>query len=283
MSEQRDNAAVAPRLAAALQVVLGAIAFGVPILYAMGRVYIEGYWSGLQLPASLARYGVEDYLYLGFIGILNSGARLFASLGFGAVRYVVVAVCVLALLAFYAVALDKLVAPTLQRLVANFDAKIVSWEKGRRDWWTSVARMAMTFWFVALILTMFLFVLFFVAVLPVAFMHKAGGGQAAQVRKTMMEGLSSPVKSRALSILYYQDADVRRASLLLECSEQWCVVYEGGVFNAVRTDDVIRIEHCRRRLEIKNGTPSCVDQLAKAGRPSVTPVGPLPATQEVQP
>ena len=59
------------------------LALGVPILYMLGRVYKEAYWGKIQLPSSLMNYGIEDYLYFGFVAIVNGLFRLISHLPLG--------------------------------------------------------------------------------------------------------------------------------------------------------------------------------------------------------
>jgi len=258
MNERNDKGPPAQRLAAAFQLALSALAFGVPILYVMGRVYAEGYWSGLHLPPSMMEHGVEDYLYLGFVGLFNASARLFALLGLGTLRYILAAAGVLIVLATYVVALDKWFVPTIKRLSRSIDAKLTHWEGDRRGWWATISKLVMALWFAAAAICLFLFVAFFVAVLPVLAMHKAGTSQAEQVRKRLSAAGTDPSKDRATPVLRYRDdTGAFRTALLVECSAQWCFVFERGAFSAVPSQAVARIDHCPGRLDLRSGYPVC--------------------------
>lgn len=269
MNERNDKGPPAQRLAAAFQLALSTLAFGVPILYVMGRVYAEGYWSGLHLPPSMMEHGVEDYLYLGFVGLFNAGARLFAVLGLGALRYILAAAGVLIVLATYVVALDKWFVPTIKRLSRNIDTKLTHWEGDRRGWWATISKLAMALWFGAAAICLFLLVAFFVAVLPVLLMHNAGTTQADQVRKRLSAAGTDPNKDRAIPVLRYRDdTGALKAALLVECSAQWCFVFESGAFSAVPSQGVARIDHCRWGLDLRSGSPACAVDPRKASLPS---------------
>src|SRR5690348_11099608 len=41
------------------------LALVVPVVYAIGRLYLEGYWDVLHLPASLGSYRFDDYIFYG--------------------------------------------------------------------------------------------------------------------------------------------------------------------------------------------------------------------------
>lgn len=255
-----DRAGVVQRISAVLPLALGVIAFGVPVLYTLGRVYTESYWDELQLPSSVVSYGVEDYVYLGFVAIFNAVARSFSSAGNGTLRYLLVVTAAVVAIALYWVALDKWAAPTLKRQAQRVRAWLSTTKIPNRHWLVDTAKVASGLWLLGSVFVIAFAIAFFFVALPLAGVYQAGKLQAKRDQSKLLAVGEVPTKYGARPVLHYRDGfGVGKASLLLQCTDQWCVAYEGGFFAAIKADAVERIDHCPKYVQLQNGVAACAD------------------------
>jgi len=255
MTEAQDRSVTAKALTNALQLALSVFAIGLPALYAMGRVYQEGYWNSIQLPP-LMGYALEDYVYTGFVAIFNAAGR---AVGGGTLGYLVIAGLVLTFFACYIVVLDKWLIPTVKRRLRSIGERSNVSEK-KPAWLVDLTRLIGIAWTTLTTVSFLFFVLFLCIALPLVGMHKAGKSQAERDKKQLVQHGGRPLKYGTEPVLHYKDdSGVMRASLMLQCSQQWCVIFDNGFFSAVRLDDVIRIDHCPRQAQLKGIVEVCAD------------------------
>lgn len=253
MTESSERASPAKVLANLFQFALAVFAIGVPTLYAMGRVYLEAYWGALQLP-QLDALALEDYVYLGFVASFNSAGR---AMDVGTFGYLLIAGVVLTAFACYIVVLDKWLIPTIRKRLRDIGERVNISLEGKRVWIADLSRLVGVIWATLSTLAVLFFIAFIGIALPLVWMHRAGEQQASFDRKRLTE-FGRPQMFTAEPILHYKDGEGRRrASLMLSCSEQWCVIFEDRLFAAVKTDAVERIDHCTHRVRLKNGAEIC--------------------------
>lgn len=230
---------------------------GIPVLYVLGRIYDESYWSGLGLSESLINYSVEDRLYWGFFVIFVGLADIldFTPGGPGGLALLVsVMVAVLGLLYFF---IKKWLVPAIKARASRALEKAIQWRARSPGEWAGHVRAVAVIWlfFQSFILSLLLLLLSLMIPLLVAI--KSGESSAERVAnkfdmsRPLEEVLSNPVASLKSS------AQEGKLVLLLQCSEEWCAIWVDGNFSAVHRDDIERIDGCYQVGFTKNGVVQC--------------------------
>jgi hypothetical protein len=235
------------RLTGLLDFALKLAAVLVPVLYAMGRIYSEAYWSALGLPSSLMTYSVQDYLYFGFVSMFLWFARNIGIHPYGAIGYALLAalgIAVFALAVRFALWLISKTAPSwqtwLQERVHDRLPPRHGWVIGQFKSLASIAAIA------ALRLLFFIWV-GFAAFVPIVFAVKAGQTQASADRLKDVAEPQSKAKTTSTAYAHYVLDDLPHSAPLLECSVDWCVVNDHGVVVALPKSTVVRVDQLANR------------------------------------
>ena len=243
MTDQQDSTrSTRARLAGALEFVVKTAAIGVPILYALGRVYAESYWGALHLPSGLMGYSVDDYLYFGFLSIILWVSHL---LGVG--PYSAMAKGLLLGLGVGAVAaaaawVDRWLSRRLSARAAAFRERLAEAKQSKHASALhglqvgAVVSSGVSFLLLSLLAAIALILL------PLLLAANIGKAQARvdlahlSGQRTGTGASQSPIEA------HYTFEGERVSAPLLECSEGWCVVLKHGTVAAIPRADVFEID-----------------------------------------
>lgn len=233
MSEVRQTR---DRVTGAIEFAVKVIALGVPIFYAMGRLYFDGYWTHLGLSTSLMAPSAEDYLYLGFLSVLLPLARLVGVEPYTPMGYAVLIGLGLALLAVIARLIGKYFGGWAKSQIGAYNDRLTAWAKEREFFAKQVLLLASVSTFVAFVLIGLIYCVLFL-ILPLALAVKEGQYQAAKVDAWLRDPL--PAQSRNEAKFSVDGA--AHSAPLLTCSDQWCVVLMDKAYVAVPAEAVVRV------------------------------------------
>lgn len=119
------------RVSVALEFVVKLVAIGVPILYALGRIYSDSYWHELGLTSSLMGDSAEDYLYIGFSSIVVAGARLLGVDVYSTLAYAALVALVVASLTVIAEIVDRWLSKLINKRVTALRERVLEWKASR--------------------------------------------------------------------------------------------------------------------------------------------------------
>lgn len=201
-----------------LEGMLKVLALAVPVAYALGHLYLEGYWGALHLPTSLGSYRFDDYIFYGGCAIAFPIIEFATSDPARVAQVVMIAGMFAALMACWLL-LSRKVHP----LFVRFDAWIAP--KARR-WFQHAAVRDVTNAIslgcaVAIaLLALLLFVLSTVLGLTAAL--KSG--------RTTGENLLIELKAHPgdyARVSWAEPDGAVGVGLLDSCNDTWCIVFDG--------------------------------------------------------
>lgn len=216
--EQSDlRRRAAPHRFESLESLTRLIVLGAPVFYTLGRVFSEGYWSTLGVSSGLMKGSAEDYVYFGFIVIVN-GLTLMLPGSHDTAWWIapLASFALLGGLAFVIWLLTKAkiwITPKLQRFTVRARRFLSRRRPAVRAFSTASSMMSA--------LCAMLLVFFTIAgalLLPLVIAHSIGKFRAEQVRSDLHAGKGGYVQVVSTAV---GEAPVR----LLECAEQYCVLY----------------------------------------------------------
>jgi hypothetical protein len=238
----------------AIEIFLKVFAIGVPVLYLLGRVYVEGYWGDIDLSASLMKYSAEDYVYFGFAVGLN---RIFAGINGipgGALGGLAVVAAVLAVVTTIIVVVRRWAIPLLKARIILAEQRMRTWRENEPGLILQLARPFAAMAQASYTLLFYFFLTIFVAALPIVVAVEAGKGAARKDREKLSGMLLDKPSGPGAFLHLRNESGSTQVHVLLACSPEWCVVLDRGDFVAVPSTDVRRIDHRRQSL----GTGRCI-------------------------
>lgn len=226
----------------ALEQLIKVVVIGAPVLYTLGRVYASSYWRELHLPSSLMDYSTEDYLYMGFISIVNGIARAIGLEPYTTMAHAIVFTLLVALLATAAHYIDRWISRGMRARIVAFQQRVEEAKKSKHGSLIHAAQFAAAVWSGLTIVVFVLFCSFVLLVIPIALVDGAGKQQAIIERN---EQAQRPARTGAYVrppiLTQYVSDGVPLKAQLVECSEQWCVIFDQGDFAAIPSEAVHRI------------------------------------------
>lgn len=243
------TASLNARLARALEVVVKIAAIVVPVLYVLGRLYSDAYWESLSLPPSLMQYGLEDYVYFGFLSLLLALAQTIGAAPYGAIAYAALFALGVAILVVVTLFVDRWLDPKIRAEAAVFDQRLEELKASSRGEAIRHLHRGAVIWSGLTTLSLILIGAVLVLFLPVLFAINSGKAEAQRQRARQLQ--PAP-KGRLPIVAHYTEGGVHLTAALVECSDTWCVVYREGAFVAVPSDAVDRIDH---RGEVEKPKP----------------------------
>jgi hypothetical protein len=253
--KQTQPVALREAISRSVELIVRALAIGVPVLYVLGRVFKEGYWEHIGLSMTLMSYTLQDYLYWGFAAIFNGLIWVFRKMPFGPLGSLVLTLFLVSLAAAFVVVLRRAVVPRIRHWVLAGEAKLQAWRKDDQSIGMQFLRPFV--WLGSRVFNwMFYFLLIiFVIAASVLAAYKAGQFAAERDRKRLVS--SGEVITPDARALVHTEIEEGEASVLLECGPQWCVVIRRGDFVAIRQEHVQRIDHCPHVAMLENGAVVC--------------------------
>jgi hypothetical protein len=225
----------------ALEFVAKVLVAGVPILYLLGRVYLEGYWSqlGLQGPSDVE---LADYLYFGFFALLSGIIDAVGMTGSDRLYWIMVSGVGLMVFTAVVVLLGHWLGEATRSALAKLDAKARAWNSGNSELARRVAEPVALVGsgFYALLGACLLLLLLVIVLL-------AGAQNVGQARgREVLARFQSDTVGKGKSpppVVRYRDPDgaVRVGKGLL-CSTAWCYVYRDDRFIVVPAAAVLQID-----------------------------------------
>lgn len=222
-----------PLLGPALQHLVQIAAIAAPVLYGVGRTYLDGYWSLLGLPGRLSGYSVDDYLYTGFIAALE----VFKLGGEPKASTFVLAASIGALIGVLNALLEPKARAQLSRVV--------------QQWIGDYAT--------ATVIVLGVLAVWATAVVVVLASSTLGTQRAERVKKNF-EAAAAAGRGTVAEFVINGD---RSSGLLMECSA-WCVVYQRGDFIAVPNAAVTLIRRAETPVPPSRQSPRPREQLPMA-------------------
>lgn len=201
-----------------LEGMLKLLALAVPVAYALGHLYLEGYWGALHLPTSLGSYRFDGYIFFGGCAIAFPIIDFATSDPARVAQVVMIAGMFAALMACW-----LLLSRKLQPLFVRFDAWIAP--KARRWFQHAAVRdvtnaVSLGCAVAIALLALLLFVLS--AVLGLAVALKSG--------QTTGENLLVELKAHPADyarVRWTESDGAVGEGLLDSCNDTWCIVFDG--------------------------------------------------------
>lgn len=253
--KRTQPAALSEVIGRSVELIVRALAIGVPVLYVLGRVFKEGYWGHIGLPVTLMSYSLQDYLYWGFAAIFNGLIWVFRQMPFGPLGSLVLTLVLVALAAAFVVVLRRAVVPRIRHRVLAAEAKLQAWRKDDQSIGMQFLRPFVWLGSRVFNLMFYFLLIIFVIAGSVLAAYKAGQFAAERDRKRLVG--SGDAKTPDARALVHTEVKEGEASVLLECGPQWCVVIKRGDFMAIRQEHVQRIEHCPDITTLRSGAVAC--------------------------
>lgn len=226
-----------------LELFIRIVAIGVPVLYVIGRVYAEGYWSALGLSSGLASYDVDDYLYLGFFALVNASAIALGVPGDHTFLVVIVGGLMLSFATILVITIEHWMTVFFSSHLKKADERSAEWRRKHqgaiRKFGHPAVIIGAGFYALVYIVGMSLFAAF----LAVLVVHNVGIGSGRREiqRFAKLEDSPGGVREHASTVHYVDRELTRREGLLLDCSADWCFVFQGGKFVAIPSGTVVGI------------------------------------------
>lgn len=217
-------------------------AVAVPVLYVMGRIYADGYWYSLGLSSSLLSFDVDDYLYLGFVAVVIGSSALLDITGHGTGWYALVGGVALSIFTTLVAAIDHWVTTSVRRRLKVIDERTARWRERHGGWMSIIVYPAVAIGIGFYSLFIVFFTVLIAVVLILVLLQKAGTISATHDSERYAAYAAGKVTETPIGRVRYQrHGESVRHALLLECSDQWCVVYEAGAFVAIQKSDISAI------------------------------------------
>lgn len=229
------------RISRWIALLLQAVALAVPVFYAAGRIYNDAYWQQMGLSASLMDTSTPDFLYSGFVALVNGLAHYVGLDVYSTIGWVLSVAVVLGVILAIAYLLGHYLGPWLRHLAQKADGAIQQFRDFSKhqiaNKLLSIFSVISSIVLVALVLLWFCFVLFLFVALPT----QEGKRQADRTHERYRnpqtaDATKRPPPPRVLLSTRRQPID------LLECSSRWCVIFESDRFGAVPASVVTRID-----------------------------------------
>ena len=246
-TQQITAPALSTRVANALEFIVKIVVIGVPVLYALGRIYLESYWQALHLPSSLMHNATEDYLYFGFVAVVEGLARGLGFAPYTALGYAALVAMAVAVLSFVALLIDRWLGPMARAQLARVDRRIAALKDSKHVDGIRSALIGAVVWGALTSFVMLLFMAVLLVFLPIVFAANAGKRKANTDINEQMQHQTQQGRATPVSIAHYSNDGVPMAAPLLDCAETWCVVFDQGAFVAIPRSNVVRIDHERVR------------------------------------
>lgn len=235
--ERGDN-----RAARLFAVLIRITAVAVPVLYVMGRVYAEGYWSSQGLSSSLLSFDVDDYLYLGFVAVVIGSTAMLDITGHSTGLYVLVGGVALTILTTLVAAVDHWVTTSVRGRLKVIDERTARWRGMHGGWLSRIGYPAAAIGIGFYSLFIVFFTLLLVVLLLLVLFQKAGAASATHDSERYAAYAAGKITGTSIGrVRYHQSNGQVRHGLLLQCSDQWCFVYEAGTFAAISKSDISAI------------------------------------------
>lgn len=231
-----------PVLSKAGALLLQAIALAVPMSYAAGRLYTDAYWQELGLSSSLLDRTTPDFVYAGFIALVNALAHYVGLDPYSTLGKIISIAVISGVFLLIVLGLGRLLAPMLRHGASAVDRAIQRFRALAKNEIISRLLSALsvttTLVFGLLVLFWFCLVLF----LFVALATQEGRRAARRVEAEFTAQVDTKTGDSNRAVIRVASSNGSQA-LLLECSSRWCVVFQNGGFNAEPAAAVLRIEH----------------------------------------
>lgn len=245
MSDQEpraDEVSIGRRVSVAIEFIVKVVAIGVPILYALGRIYSDSYWQELHLPSSLMGYSAEDYLYFGFTSLVSGLARLVGVEPYTTMAYAALAALVAAAMTILAAFLDTWMGRVLKKYATKFEQKIGEWKQSKHGKLVRHVVFGAAIGTGSFVVMMFLVALSLCVFLPIVFAATEGKRQASIERDRLTQPQPKQGQPALSPLVYYESRGTRASARLMECSDSWCVVFSQEAFVAIPRSDVYRVD-----------------------------------------
>lgn len=226
--------ASARHLSGLIELLVKAVALGVPVLYAAGRLYTDAYWQQLGIAASLMDNAAEDYLYYGFTATVLALARLVGLDPYATIGRILLVAGAIGLFLLVVFVLGRVVRPWIQKQANKADhflqefKTLVRHELAQKL--LGIVSFALGIAFVLLSLVWVCLVLF----LFIGLASREGKLQAEQIQERLHHPTSKASRERPpLPLATFIREDKTFTVPLLECSLNWCVVYADQRITAI--------------------------------------------------
>lgn len=207
----------------AIELLTKVVLLGGPVFYVLGRIYLESYWSALDVAPSIMAVDAEDYIYLGFIVIASGLVMLMphtdASFVWLAPLASLVFIGALGACIWMIGQIKAWIARKLRYGVSKFRVYL----RKRKPAFQAIGAAAETLNAITSVL-LALLLLSAALLFPIVLANSVGKWHAGKVRQDLRSG----IKSYPWVII-----DEKRAGRLLECSQIYCIAFDGTAFSPV--------------------------------------------------
>lgn len=212
----------------------------VPLLYFVGRIRSEAYWSKMQVPPGVMTYSFEDYVYTGFAVVPTAVVEAFSWWGMGPLGAWLTAVFVSALLIGLTVAIRRLVGRKLQERALALEHKLRSWGESRPTWLLEFAvPFFKTFEYLC---NAFLAILFpLLVVISVIVWADRSGKRVAERDLGEARSLS---KGKVLPLIHFSLDGKELAGIAVGCAGDWCAVRRSEKTVVIAKTTVSKMDQC---------------------------------------
>lgn len=229
------------RVAGTLEFFVKVVAIGVPVFYALGRLYLDSYWETLRLPSSLMGYAAEDYLYFGFMSLAVGVARWVGVELYSSIAYAAVFAAFTAAVAMLMYAMDRYLSTKIRARIAASERRKVEAKTSKQGAAIHYAQIGAAVWSVTTTIFLVLMAAALLLLVPIVFAVKAGQGQAEAEFARYAQPPTVEAKSRRITAHFQRDGAATTAPLV-ECSDAWCVIFRDGAFAAIPRSEVQRVD-----------------------------------------
>jgi hypothetical protein len=232
------------RIASALEFIVKVIVIGVPVLYALGRIYSDSYWQELHLPSSLMHNTTEDYLYAGFSSLVQGLVGLIGITPYTSMGYAALISLLIALLTVTALVIDRSLGPRIRGQLLRLELHFNELKQSKHREAIRHIAIGAVVWSGLLSVLSMLMVAVLVLFLPIVFAVNAGKQQAHNDLNRLTQPKSKPGRAAPPVILAHYKSDAGQITApLLDCSDTWCVVLQEGSFAAIPRSEVSLVDH----------------------------------------
>ena len=211
------------------------VAISVPVLYVVGRSYIEGYWLALNLDVDLMHYEFNEYLYFGFFCFLAGINKLFV--GNALLHTTFFLGAVFSIIGIYL--LTGHLMSWAERLAERKRALLISFATRHR--WLWLIRYGRPLFAIAIASNVVLSLVLAAALLgavPVQVARALGKDIGNSTRQRVQHWRQSPPTWPPVRLKSGESiSDLR----LLQCSTDWCVVANPKGVIVIPKDDVAMV------------------------------------------
>ncbi|MDR7067484.1 hypothetical protein J2X02_000301 [Pseudoxanthomonas japonensis] len=239
----------------AITYVLPVFGLAVPLLYFVGRVRTEVYWTQMQVPTGIMTYGFEDYVYTGFVAIAIAVVEIFSWAPLGPLGAWLIAVLLSALLIALSVGARRWFGHWLKNKALQLEAAISTWRKDKSHWKIQFA--VPFFWVFERLCNLFLMILLplLLVISVIVWADRSGKRIADDDLKSLRSGKVSGGDARALMHVDMEgDALV---GVAVGCAGDWCAMTKEGDVVVVPKTSIVRIDHCPKTIKLASGGSGC--------------------------